>query len=104
MLAQRASSLPVAPAFPPPVASPLHSAALTAHPGGKKPTPQAGQVPYVRVSFTASPPVVWIQRVCSPRAHNGLREDRTRRTLLLWLLAPVLTLTRLHQVLEQLGP
>ncbi len=25
----------------------------------------------MRVSFTASPPVVWIQRVCSPRAHSG---------------------------------
>jgi hypothetical protein len=39
---------------------------------GKKPTPQAGQVPYVRVTFTASPLVVWMKRVCSPRAHSGL--------------------------------
>src|SRR5206468_12786014 len=28
--------------------------------------------PYMRVSLTASPPVVCTQRVCFPRAHNGL--------------------------------
>src|SRR5229473_6446402 len=39
---------------------------------GKKPTPDFRQVPYVRVNLTASPPVVWMKRVCSPRANNGL--------------------------------
>ncbi len=37
----------------------------------KKPPPQAGQVLYVRVSLTASPPVVWIQRLCAPHAARG---------------------------------
>src|SRR5260221_53351 len=73
-LAQTASSSPTAPAFPPRVASCLHSRALTAHPGGKKPTPDFRQVPYVRVSFTASPPFVWMKRVCSPRAESGLSQ------------------------------
>ena len=58
--------------FPLLAASILHSAVLTAHPGGKKPTPQVEQVPYMRVSLTASPPLVCIQRVCFPRAHSGL--------------------------------
>jgi hypothetical protein len=71
-LARKASSLPAAPAVPSREASTLHPVALTPHPGGKKPTPQAGQVPYVRVTFTASPHIVWRKRVCSPRAQSGL--------------------------------
>src|SRR6266849_4542966 len=67
-----ASSLPAVPAVPPHVESTLHSAALALHPGGKKPTPQVGQLPYVRVSLTASHPLVCSHRVCSPRANSGL--------------------------------
>src|SRR5204862_6181983 len=58
VLTRRASRSTGAPAFPPHVASILHSAVITLHPGRKTPTPQVGQVPYVRVSLTASPPVV----------------------------------------------
>src|SRR5712664_1359392 len=44
-LTRRASRSTVAPAFPPHAVSILHSRVLTLHPGGKKPTPHAGQVP-----------------------------------------------------------
>src|SRR5436189_29464 len=45
-LARRGSKWPVAPAFPPHVASSLHSRVLTAHKGGKKadPTGRAGAI------------------------------------------------------------
>src|SRR6266487_396747 len=97
-----ASSSTVARAFPPPGASILHRAVLTAHPGGKKAHPTRRTGPIGARQLDRFPSVglhpAGLFSACPQRFATG----RTLGTLLLRHPAPILSLTHLGQILDQL--
>src|SRR5260221_1881217 len=103
-LAQTASSSPTAPAFPLHVALALHSAALNPHKGGKKASPTLGAGAIrARQLHRFSSRCLDEARLLST-CQQRLATRRTPRTLRFRLLAPLLGLTHLDHVLDQLRP